>query len=350
LANSIRKNQIKSFKDTQLREEAFSSKNKGFRQVPLEKIVGSVGRYHDFDGKFRLKNHLPPDRLEHIKKAISAGKSLPPVKLYQIKNEFYVLDGNHRIAAAKEMGLDQIDAHILEFIPSSDTIDNLLYQEKSGFEEECGLTVSIDITEIGQYHHLLDQIALHRSCLEDQHGSAVSTKQAALDWYKTIYSPLVAIIEKGHLIQHFPNRTLADLYVYISVQQWGKNTLDRTYGIGINRFVPKNMETFREKMSKLNESDYPDMLRSITAFVLMTVEGRRELRIVDKLKSLAAVQEVHTVHGSYDIIIKILLERDLVTSDAETIGQFVHQQVRLIPGVLSTQTLIPSYSVDKAST
>jgi DNA-binding Lrp family transcriptional regulator len=186
--------------------------------------------------------------------------------------------------------------------------------------------------------------------LEDQHGSAVSTKQAALDWYKTIYSPLVAIIEKGHLIQHFPNRTLADLYVYISVQQWGKNTLDRTYGIGINRFVPKNMETFREKMSKLNESDYPDMLRSITAFVLMTVEGRRELRIVDKLKSLAAVQEVHTVHGSYDIIIKILLERDLVTSDAETIGQFVHQQVRLIPGVLSTQTLIPSYSVDKAST
>jgi hypothetical protein len=37
-----------------------------------------------------------------------------------------------------------------------------------------------------------------------------------------------------------------------------------------------------------------------------------------------------------------VLTRDLISSDAETIGQFVHNQVRQIPGVISTQTLIPS--------
>jgi len=46
------------------------------------------------------------------------GRTLGPVKLFEIKDEFYVLDGNHRIAAAKELGHDEILAHIEEFIPS----------------------------------------------------------------------------------------------------------------------------------------------------------------------------------------------------------------------------------------
>jgi DNA-binding Lrp family transcriptional regulator len=343
LANPFKKNQVKSFKDTQIKEEAYSTKSKGLRQVPLAQIVGSVGRYHDFDRRFRLKKHLPPDRLQRIKSAYNSGRKLPPVKLYQIKNEFYVLDGNHRIAAAKEIGLNQIDAQILEFISSKSTMENLLYQEKSKFEEASGLEVNIELTEIGQYKHLSDQIKSHQLYLNKDTRQSVSFEQAAQDWYESIYTPLVAIIEKGNLIQHFPNRKLADLYVYITLQLWNQKAPDRYYGIGINRFVPKDMEVFRKKMSTLNESDYPDMLRVITAFVLMTVEGRRELQIVEKLKGLPEVQEVHSVHGSYDIIVKIVLERDLVASDAETIGQFVHHQVRLMPGVLTTQTLIPSY-------
>jgi len=44
------------------------------------------------------------------------------------------------------------------------------------------------------------------------------------------------------------------------------------------------------------------------------------------------------------VLIKIVLTRDLVSSDAEMIGRFVHNQVRQIPGVISTRTLIPSIS------
>ena len=53
---------------------------------------------------------------------------------------------------------------------------------------------------------------------------------------------------------------------------------------------------------------------------------------------------MHSVHGSYDIVVKIVLTRDLLSSDAEIIGQFIHEQIRQIPGVSSTQTLIPGYS------
>ncbi len=45
---------------------------------------------------------------------------------------------------------------------------------------------------------------------------------------------------------------------------------------------------------------------------------------------------------------KIVLTRDLVSSDAEMIGQFVHNQVRQILGVISTQTLFPSMSKIKS--
>jgi hypothetical protein len=41
---------------------------------------------------------------------------------------------------------------------------------------------------------------------------------------------------------------------------------------------------------------------------------------------------------------KVVLTSDLITSDAGTIGHFVHNQVRQLPGVVSTQTLIPGFS------
>jgi DNA-binding Lrp family transcriptional regulator len=104
------------------------------------------------------------------------------------------------------------------------------------------------------------------------------------------------------------------------------------------------MEDFREKMAKLKQTEYPEMLREITAFVLINASAKKEVRLVDKLINLDEVKEVHSVHGSVDIIAKIVLKRDLVSSDAETIGDFIHNKIRQLPGVISTQTLIPGYS------
>ena len=92
------------------------------------------------------------------------------------------------------------------------------------------------------------------------------------------------------------------------------------------------------------------MLRGITAFIMITSEARRELKIVDRLFALSEVKEVHSVHGNIDILVKVELTRDLLTSDAEVIGQFVHEKIRQISGVLSTQTLIPGQSKIKPTT
>jgi hypothetical protein len=335
---------LKSFKEVQEQEAAFETRDRGTRMVPLDRIVGSVGRYQDFDERFRIRSHLPSERLEKIRSKMRAGKTLPPVKLYQIKNDYYALDGNHRIAAANDLGYGEIQAQILEFLPSKGSKENLLYREKAQFEERTQLPYSIELTDFGQYEHLIEQISRHRDYLEKNAATPIALQHAAKDWYETIYKPLIAIIKKGGLIEHFPGRTLADLYTFISAHQWERKDHGLRYGIGISQLVPKNMEDFRKKMAKLQETEYPEMLREITAFVLINASAKKEVRLVDKLINLDEVKEVHSVHGSVDIIAKIVLRRDLVSSDAETIGDFIHNKIRQLAGVISTQTLIPGYS------
>jgi DNA-binding Lrp family transcriptional regulator len=335
--------EIKSFRENLEEHEAFDTRDLGTRPVRLDKIVGSVGRYHDFDSTFRLKDHLPHKRLDIVKKMMREGKPLSPVELYQFKDEYYVLDGHHRVSAAKEFGYGDIEARIVQVIPGDDTLENMLYRERGDFNEKAKLPELIELTELGRYAQLERQIVKHRSFLEEETGSPVSFQDAAMDWYKTIYLPLVAAIRKGNLIQAFPDRTLADLYVYISWHQWEKG-LTRKYGIGIDRSIPKDMEAFRKKMSGKKDKEYPEMKREVTAFVLMNVAAKRDYKIIDELYELEEVREIHSVHGEFDIIAKIVLTRDLLTSDAEMIGQFVHNQVRQVPGVVSTQTLIPGFS------
>jgi hypothetical protein len=234
-------------------------------------------------------------------------------------------------------------AKIVEFVPSSNTLENIIYREKSEFMEQTGLAEPSGITEVGQYPYLLEQVETHRTFLAGSELPGATLKQAAEDWYGTIYQPLVGIIEKGHLLSSFPGRTIDDLYTYISFHQWEKGRR-RQYGIGIDKFIPKDMEKFRRKMAHMKKEEYPEMLRSITAFIMMNVEAKRELKIVDRLFALPEVKEIHSVHGSIDILVKIKLTRDLLSSDAEVIGQFVHEKVRQVDGILSTQTLIPGTS------
>jgi uncharacterized ParB-like nuclease family protein len=112
-----RDSEAKCFCEDQDCEGPFDYIDRGLCRVPLNQIVGSVGKCHDFDSQFTPKSHVPPDRLSSVKQAMRKGKSLPPVKLYKIKDEYYVLDGNHRISAAQELGRSYITAKIVEIIP-----------------------------------------------------------------------------------------------------------------------------------------------------------------------------------------------------------------------------------------
>ena len=334
---------VKRFRDEQKQEGAYEYRDRGRQTVKLSQIVGSVNRYLDFDSKFRLKKDRPRDRLNVIRAIMERGKPLPPVDLYKIKDSYFVLDGNHRISVAKERGFKEINARVVEFLPSRGSAENILYRDKTEFQDKTGLRQTIDLTEPGQYRNLLRQISRHQQFLQEQAGSEVPLKAAAGDWYNTVYRPLTAIVEKAGLLDSFPGRTVSDLYAYISVHQWERSH-SRSFGSMIDRSITRNMEEFRQNMKNTKENDYPEMLREVTVFVLINITAKKESQILDRIFALEGVKEVHSVHGSIDVVAKLVLTRDLVSSDAEVISRYVQTNIRHIPGVVSTQTLIPGIS------
>ncbi|MFT5702305.1 MAG: hypothetical protein ACI8ZB_005222 [Desulforhopalus sp.] len=336
-----------NFNVRQEKEKAYEAVERGTLMVPLEKIVGSVGRYHDFDNQFKTQHSKRDERLHGILKALREGKNLPPIALYQIKEDFFILDGHHRFKAARELGHTHIRSRIVELLPSKNTFENNLYNEKIQFRDKAGLADSIDLTEPGQFNHLEWQITEHQKYLSVKNNANTTFKEAAADWYSSIYKPLHSLVKNSHLVQSFPRRTVDDLYLYISVHQWEKGK-KRKYGIGVDKLIPTDMEAFREKMSTHKEQEYPEMKREITVFVLLNIEGKYEQQIIDKLLALNEVQEVHAIHGSIDILTKIILMRDLLSSDAELISQFIQSTIRQWKGVVSSQTLIPGISRVKA--
>ncbi len=331
-----------NFNSRQEKEEAYEAVERGTLMVPLDKITGSVGRYHDFDNQFKTHSNKMDERLKAIIEAMREGKDMPPIALYQIKEDFFILDGHHRFRAAVELGRCEIRSRIVELLPSKNTLENILYVEKIHFRDKAGLPESIDLTEPGQISHLEWQVREHRSFLAREKKQEVTFKQAAADWYQTVYRPLATLIGNSNLINSFPGRTVDDLYLYISVHQWEKGS-KRTYGIGVDKLIPTDMEAFRQKMTDHKEQ-YPEMKREITVFILLNIEGKYEQQIFDKLLALDEVREVHTIHGSIDMITKITLMRDLLSSDAEILSHFIQNTIRQWKGVTSTETLIPGMS------
>ncbi len=196
----------------------------GLRIVPVSNIVGSVNRWQDFDAKFRIRNRTTYHRYQRIKQAVERGEILPPVQLYKVKDRYYVVDGNHRVAVAKEVGQTYIDAYVTEYLPPGNTKEHLLWRERSVFQRQTGL-LDIKFTELGAYEKLLDQIRDYQAEESQRLGVAQPLEHAASSWYEEIYKPVVQLIRKQRLLEDFPNRTEADLFLYASYHKLAKSRL-----------------------------------------------------------------------------------------------------------------------------
>ncbi len=209
-----KKNVVKNFAEEYAREKVVARRQLGVLEVELDKIVGSVGRWRDFDRKFQIQTTHSPIRLRSIEAAMITGKELPPIELYKIKDDYYIVDGNHRVAAARRLGWKKIKARVTEYLPSADTPEGILVREQSYFSFKTGLT-DVKLTEIGHYQILLKEIEDYQSYLIERFKTDFNLRQAAEDWYAMIYYPLAQTIESEELLEEFPGRTTADLFLYI---------------------------------------------------------------------------------------------------------------------------------------
>lgn len=86
----------------------------GLQVVPIERIIGTLGRASDFDNDFRPRRSTARRRWISIYQAQYDGVGLPAVELYKVGDSYFVEDGHHRVSVAHANGQMYIDAHVIE--------------------------------------------------------------------------------------------------------------------------------------------------------------------------------------------------------------------------------------------
>ncbi len=218
-----------SFDDVAARLRVTGQTPAGRRSIPLDAIVGSVGRYTDFTRTFLPLNDADAQRWARVKIAAD-NLGLPPIEVYQIGDAYFVLDGNHRVSIARQQELTHIEAYVTEvrtrvpLAPDDDPDTLILKTEHAAFLSHTRLDVlrpeaDVTLSAAGQYTHLENLIEACRCCLEEGEQRDVYTPEAVTRWYDEAYLPVVETIREQGLLRYFPGRTEADLYVWITTHQ-----------------------------------------------------------------------------------------------------------------------------------
>ncbi len=202
---------------------------RGVHEIPLNAIVGSVGRYTDFTRTFLPLKSEDQQRWARVKTVIDdpGGVGLPPIEVYKVGEVYFVLDGNHRVSIARKEGFQHIEAHIIEvktdvpLTPDVQPDDLIIKAEYADFLEQTGIArlrpdVDLSVTVPGQYEKLKEHIEVYRYFLGTNQEKEISYPESVIHWYETIYLPLVEPIRERGLLRWFPGRTETDLYLWVS--------------------------------------------------------------------------------------------------------------------------------------
>ncbi|MFA6029307.1 MAG: Lrp/AsnC ligand binding domain-containing protein [Elusimicrobiota bacterium] len=72
----------------------------------------------------------------------------------------------------------------------------------------------------------------------------------------------------------------------------------------------------------------------VTGLVLVRLTAGREQSVLQKIKQTKGVSHVSAVFGRWDLVL------DMETDDMPSLSSIVVNDIRSIPGVLSTETLV----------
>ncbi len=203
---------------------------RGVQVVPLERIVGSVGRYQDFTDSFLPRSAEMGERWANVATLQLDGRSqgFPPVEIYKIGKWYFVKDGHHRISVARQLDLPDIEAYVWEYAqPELDVRDSsnldevLLGWEYQDFINQTKLDElrpdhDFQVTVPGGYHQALTQISHYQSVLSKIDKEPIAYQDAVTAWYDMVFETLVHQLRESGIFDLFPNRTSADFFVWIT--------------------------------------------------------------------------------------------------------------------------------------
>lgn len=233
---SGRSAELLEYQEVRRKLRATSQISRGLQYIPLDEIVGSVGRATDYTRSFLPRQDDDERRWAKVKVAMTGLVGLPPIEVYQIDEAYFVLDGNHRVSVARQMGAKYIQAYVTEIqtdvplAPDVQPDDLIVKAEYAAFlarlrergaslrkiRPEADLSVSLP----GQYQKLEEHIEVHRYFMGLEQQRDIPYAEALAHWYDTVYMPLVNVIHQQGLLHDLGRNggrslTETDLYLWI---------------------------------------------------------------------------------------------------------------------------------------
>ncbi|MDX6658175.1 MAG: hypothetical protein QOH62_2968 [Solirubrobacteraceae bacterium] len=205
----------------------------GIQVIPVDSIVGTVDRQTGFDRSFRPTSSRVRTRWERIAAAMRRGEPLPPIEVYRIGDAHFVRDGHHRVSVARALGIDQIEAHVIEVITRVGASRELTIADlprkshERDFRDRVPLppqdAARIKLSDPRAYGRLADAVEAwaYRASLE--RGDLLDREQAAREWFDGDYVPLVEALRDAGQIG---SGTETDAYLRVGAERYDKRVLE----------------------------------------------------------------------------------------------------------------------------
>lgn len=197
----------------------------GVRAVEVRQVVGSLDRSGDFDREFRPRRGASKERMASLRSAFPHG-DLPPIEAYEVGGAYFVSDGHHRVALAKERSADYIDADVThldtnyEIGPDVDVRALIHTEQQRILLTESGLARArpdavVEFSRPGGYPEMLELIKAHGYDLARRRGQLPRDEDVAADWYDNVFAPGVAALRRESLPSVYEYKTDADLFLWV---------------------------------------------------------------------------------------------------------------------------------------
>ncbi|MGH2655832.1 MAG: hypothetical protein ACRDIZ_03900 [Actinomycetota bacterium] len=207
------------------RLRAFEQSYLGIMPIEVSKIVGTVDRAGEFDRDFLPRRRRVEDRWRRVEEAFPEG-DFPPIQVYRLGEAYFVIDGHHRVAIARQRRMSHIDAEVTELrsrwrLPADADLGRIIHAEQERiFMEESGLErarpeARIEFTRAQGYIQLLENVKVHGYHLMQERGEVLPPEEVAADWYDRVYRPTVEAIRRENLLELYPTATEGDLFLWV---------------------------------------------------------------------------------------------------------------------------------------
>ena len=201
----------------------------GTQVIPVHSIVGTVDRASGFDRSFRPTSSRVRTRWERIAAMMRRGESLPPIEVYRIGDAHFVRDGHHRVSVARALGIDELEAHVIEVLTRVGASRDLTIADlpRKSHERVFHERVPLPADEAAQikpsdklgYGALAEAMEAWAFRAGQERGELLDRERAAREWFESEYAPLVETLREANQIGE---GTETDAYLRVGPERYDR--------------------------------------------------------------------------------------------------------------------------------